>query len=80
MSNTIVYFFTAFNGLFWYSLANGNNALFPTVNMMDVVSARLLPESGVMPVQFLIFPALIGAAVVGSFERRISAWLRKKKD
>ena len=70
----------AFNGLFWYSLANGNNALFPTLNMMDVVAERLLPESGVMPVQFLVFPALIGAAVVGSFERRISAWIRKKKD
>ena len=70
----------AFNGLFWYSLANGSNVVFPTLNMMDVLSERLLPESGIMPFQFLVFPALIGVAVVGSFERRISAWIKKKKD
>ena len=70
----------AFNGLFWYSLANGNNILFPTLNMMDIVSRTFLPESGIMPTQFLFFPALVGAVVVGSFERRISGWTKKKKD
>jgi hypothetical protein len=32
-----------------------------------------------MPIQYLAIPALFGAAVVGSFERRFSEWLSSKK-
>ncbi len=71
--------FGTFNGLFWYSLAHGSNPFFPTFNAMDAVASTLLPESGIMPVQFLIFPLLVGAAVVGSVERRISMLLKKGK-
>lgn len=70
----------AYNGLTWYSLANGSNFFFPEVNIMDFVSNTLLPDSGIMPIRFLAIPALVGAAVVGSFERRISGWVRKKNN
>lgn len=67
------------NSFAWHSLAFGQNFLFPSINLMDIVSTRLLPESGVMPVHYLAIPALVGAAVVGSLERRISAWLKARK-
>jgi len=66
------------NSFMWHSLAFGENLILPGVHIMDSVSA-LLPESGIMPVQYLAVPALIGAAVVGSFERRLAAWLQSKK-
>lgn len=66
------------NALLWRSLATGTNILLPSVNVMNVVSG-MLPDSGVMPVQLLIVPAMIGAAVVGSFERRISDWLKNRE-
>ena len=79
--NTILsVLFSALNGLTWYSLANGSNVFFPKVNIMDFVSSTMLPDSGIMPIKFLAIPALVGAAVVGSFERRISNWIRKKND
>jgi hypothetical protein len=70
---------TALNGLNWYGLANGNNYVFPDVNIIDFVSRNILPESGVMPIQYLCIPALVGLIVVGSFERRIAGWLKKTK-
>ena len=72
--------FLALNGLTWYTLASGNNVFFPKVNIMDFVSSTMLPDSGIMPIKFLAIPALVGAAVVGSFERRISGWIRKKNN
>jgi hypothetical protein len=49
------------------------------MNVMDWVSMHIIPESGVMPVYYLTVPALVGAMVVGSVERRISAWLKQSK-
>lgn len=69
----------ALNGLMWYSLATGNNMILPSVNIMDKVSTTLLPDTGIFPTKFLIFPLMVGAAVVGSFERRISGWIKKTK-
>lgn len=66
------------NSFIWHSLAFGKNLILPGVNIMELVSA-LLPESGIMPIQYLAIPALFGAAVVGSFERRFSEWLSSKK-
>jgi len=67
------------NALLWKSLAQGTNTLFPTINIMNLVSTYLLPaDSGILPVQWLIVPAIIGAAVVGSFERRISNWWKNR--
>lgn len=72
-------YYIALNGLTWYSLATGSNVLLPSVNIVDLVSKSLLPESGILPVQFLIIPLMVGAAVVGSFERRIAGWIKNKK-
>lgn len=68
------------NSFLWHSLAFGESQFLPAgINMMELVSTYLLPESGIMPVQYLAIPALVGGAVVGSVERRLSAWLKSKK-
>ena len=68
------------NSFLWHSLAFGESQFLPAgINIMELVSTYLLPESGIMPVQYLAIPALVGGAVVGSVERRLSAWLKSKK-
>ena len=66
------------NSLLWQSLAVGNCEWFPSLNVMEFVKTRFLSESGTMPIIGLIIPAVVGAAVVGSFERRVSNWMKKK--
>lgn len=44
--------------------------------VMDWVTTYLLNANGILPLYLLVLPALIGAVVVGSFERRISAFLK----
>ncbi len=72
-------FFGVTNSFLWHSLAFGENAALPGVNLMELVSLYLLPESGILPVQHLAIPALVGAAVVGSVERRLSAYIKSRK-
>jgi hypothetical protein len=67
------------NSFIWRSLAFGTNPFLHSMNVMDWVSMYIIPESGVMPVYYLTVPALVGAMVVGSVERRISAWLKHSK-
>ena len=67
------------NSFLWHSLAFGQNPYLPNISIMEFVSANILPSSGIMPIQYLAIPALVGAAVVGSFERRISLWLKNRK-
>jgi len=43
------------------------------------VSSNFLDSTGHLPVPFLAVPALLGLVVVGSFERRISRWVKNKK-
>jgi hypothetical protein len=57
----------------------GTSSLFPSANIMGWASNNLLPESGQLSPIFLVIPAAVGAAVVGSFERRVSLWLKEKK-
>lgn len=64
------------NGALWRSLCSGTNPLFPSLNVMEWVSTTLLNEQGLLPVPLLVVPAVVGLAVVGSFERRISKWLK----
>lgn len=71
--------FGIFNSITWRSLAFGENPLLTGVNVMEFVSKRLLPESGVVPMQYLAVSAIVGVAVVGSFERRVSAWVKSRK-
>lgn len=66
------------NSFLWHSLALGYNPLLPSVNLIETISINLLPENGIMPISYLSIPAAVGAAVVGSVERRISSWLKKK--
>jgi membrane-associated phospholipid phosphatase len=65
------------NGALWRSLCSGTNPLFPSVNVMEWVSSTFLNEHGLLPIPLLVIPAVVGLAVVGSFERRISKWIKK---
>lgn len=66
------------NGYIWRSLCFGTNPLVD-VNLMDWVTQNFLNESGLLPLYALSIPAIIGAAVVGSVERRIARFLKNKK-
>ena len=66
------------NGAMWWTLCNGSNPLLPSVNVMDWVSNTILNDQGLLPVRLLVVPAAVGLIVVGSFERRISKWLKKE--
>ena len=57
------------NGAIWKRLCD--------TMIIDVVSQYFLNEAGVLPWYLLAIPALLGAMVVGSVERRISTWLKK---
>ena len=67
--------YTVTNGALWRDMSLGTSSLFPSANIMGWTSNNLLPESGKLSAVFLLIPAAVGAAVVGSFERRISLWL-----
>ena len=67
----------SFNGYFWRSMCLGTNSF--DVNVMDWVSATFLNAEGLLPLWALIVPALVGAAVVGSVERRIARFLKHRK-
>ena len=71
--------YTVTNGAFWRDMSLGTSSLFPSANIMGWTSNNLLPESGQLSTIFLLIPAAVGAAVVGSFERRITLWLKDKK-
>ena len=48
--------------------------------LMAWLSTHVLNADGLLPVPLLIVPALVGALVVGSIERRLSYWLEQRKD
>jgi hypothetical protein len=66
------------HGTLWYSFCHDGLTVFG-VNPRDFVANHLLNDQGVLPWPALAVPVVFGAAVVGSFERRISLWLRKRK-
>jgi membrane-associated phospholipid phosphatase len=68
----------SFNGMIWRSFCFGNNFL--GINVMDWVSATFLNDQGLLPWYGLAVPALVGAAVVGSVERRVSRFLKNKPE
>jgi membrane-associated phospholipid phosphatase len=57
------------NGAVWWSLCLGSNPYGICVN--DWVAAHVLNARGVLPWPMLAVPALVGAVVVGSVERRL---------
>jgi membrane-associated phospholipid phosphatase len=64
------------NGYVWWRLCHGT--LFESIHLMNEVSDRLLVD-GQLPWPYLAIPAALGLAVVGSFERRISRWIKRSK-
>jgi len=65
------------HGAIWSHLCDGRNPF--GIHIMDIVSSNLLNDAGVLPLPYLVAPALIGAIVVGSVERRLSGWIQKIK-
>lgn len=64
------------NGIVWRSLCLGTNPW--RISIMDWVTAHFLNQQGLLPWYGLAVPALLGAAVVGSVERRISRFLDQR--
>lgn len=62
------------NGATWYHLCTGNNRW--EYNVCELIGP-LLNADGKLPVVTLLIPMVIGAATVGSVERRISRWIRQ---
>lgn len=69
----------SFNGVVWHSLCFGTTTLpllgrhrIIDINVIEWVSMNILNSDGVLPWYLLSVPALVGAAVVGSIERRLS--------
>jgi membrane-associated phospholipid phosphatase len=60
------------NGWMWHTACHDG--------VMDWVSSYLLSANGVLPLPLLTLPALFGVIVVGSFERRISAFLKSSSN
>jgi membrane-associated phospholipid phosphatase len=56
------------NGWMWHTACHDG--------VMDWVATNFLNANGVLPLPLLVLPALVGAVVVGSFERRIYAFLK----
>lgn len=68
----------SFNGYAWFRLCTGDNPW--KVNIMHTVTTHVLNENGLLPLPMLAVPLLVGAVTIGSVERRIGHWLRKRKD
>lgn len=68
----------ASTGFSWWHLVTGENPW--GVHIMTLMADTVLDENGRLPWPALAVPALVGAAVVGSFERRISRWLKSKSE
>lgn len=64
-----------FDGAAWWHLCSTG---YRGVNVVELVSSSgILKENGLLPCYLLALPALVGAAVVGSVERRLSNYFRK---
>jgi len=48
-------------------------------NLMEWLRSHILDSTGLLPVPLLVVPAIVGAILVGSIERRISHWLETKR-
>lgn len=64
------------NGYVWRHLADGTNPF--GINVMEFFSRTVLNDQGLLPIPLLFVPALAGIVVVGSIERKISKFLKKK--
>lgn len=70
----------SFNGAIWWQLCTGTNN--PRgIHIVDWVAASPVIDSrtGLVPWYLLSIPALVGAAVVGSVERRLARYFGKRR-
>lgn len=63
------------NGAIWWSLCLGNNPY--GINFNDWVTSHALNAQGLLPWPMLSIPAIVGALVVGSVERRLAKFFKK---
>ncbi|CAJ1944319.1 unnamed protein product [Cylindrotheca closterium] len=75
------------NGVLWRCLCFGTTQPFSSavtqdlpINVMEFVTNNLLNDQGVLPLYGLAIPALLGAVIVGSVERRIGRFLKLKSE
>jgi membrane-associated phospholipid phosphatase len=68
------------NGALWWQFCTGANNSFG-INIVDWVNSSPVIDSrtGLLPWYLLSIPALVGAAVVGSVERRISKYFKNER-
>lgn len=63
--------------LWWHLCTQSNNALLGSTTLVDFVSSSgIMNEKGLLSWYLLAVPALIGAAVVGSVERKLGKYFR----
>lgn len=62
------------NGAIWWSCSLGHNPYGISIN--DWVTSHVLNAQGLLPWPMLSAPALVGAAVVGSVERRLAKFFK----
>lgn len=68
----------SFNGWAWFCLCTGDNTF--QVNIMNMLAATIIDEAtGKLPLPYMIVPFVVGAATIGSFERRIGAWIKPRE-
>ena len=48
-------------------------------SVMEWLRQYILDANGLLPIPLLVVPAVVGALVVGSVERRIAQWLKQRK-
>mmetsp|Transcript_32272 Transcript_32272/g.78502 ORF Transcript_32272/g.78502 Transcript_32272/m.78502 type:complete len:333 (+) Transcript_32272:45-1043(+) len=75
------------NAVVWRCLCFGTTQPFSAtpvqdlpINVMEFVTNNLLNDQGVLPIYGLAVPALLGAVIVGSVERRIGRFLKLRKE
>ena len=69
----------SFNGYLWHRLCTGDS-WGSGIHVMEFVARNFLDETGKLMIPMLIVPVLVGAATVGSVERRLKVWLRRTDD
>ncbi|OEU16936.1 hypothetical protein FRACYDRAFT_208572 [Fragilariopsis cylindrus CCMP1102] len=64
--------------IWWYLCQKSTTSSSSTFNIVDLISSSgIMNEHGLLPWYLLVVPALIGAAVVGSVERRLGMYFQR---
>ena len=63
-------------------VGSSNAYLFHTFaeeGLVQWLTSNVLNPEGLLPIPLLLVPAIVGALIVGSVERRIGNWLQRRK-